>query len=130
MVLRERIAIELAHTGHANACVLHAVAVRPEDRERAPEPCEQIRNAACGRPSSLWAQSYRRGVYLAAASLLGAAVEGAWYAADQRLRLRPTLADQLLARAEARAASGAGQAAAGGQSRPSSARSVPANGPG
>jgi hypothetical protein len=31
-------------------------------------------------------ESYRRGVLLAAASLLGAAVEGAWYAAAQRLR--------------------------------------------
>jgi hypothetical protein len=31
-------------------------------------------------------ESYRRGVFLAAASLLGATVEGAWYAAGQRLR--------------------------------------------
>jgi len=31
-------------------------------------------------------ESYRRGVFLAASSLLGAAVEGAWYAAGQRLR--------------------------------------------
>jgi hypothetical protein len=31
-------------------------------------------------------ESYRRGVFLAASSLLGAAVEGAWYAAGRRLR--------------------------------------------
>jgi hypothetical protein len=31
-------------------------------------------------------ESYRRGVFLAASSLLGAAVQGAWYAAGQRLR--------------------------------------------
>jgi len=31
-------------------------------------------------------ESYRRGVFLAAASLLGTAVEGAWHAAGQRLR--------------------------------------------
>ena len=31
-------------------------------------------------------ESYRRGVFLAAASLLGAGIEGAWYAAGQRLR--------------------------------------------
>jgi hypothetical protein len=31
-------------------------------------------------------ESYRRDVFLAASSLLGAAVEGAWYAAGQRLR--------------------------------------------
>jgi hypothetical protein len=40
-------------------------------------------------------ESYRRGVYLAAASLLGAAVEGAWYAAGQRLRSTVPAVDQL-----------------------------------
>lgn len=34
-------------------------------------------------------EPYRRGVFLAASSLLGAAVEGAWYAAGQRLRFAP-----------------------------------------
>jgi len=40
-------------------------------------------------------ESYRRGVFLAAASLLGAAVEGAWYAAAQRLRPTVPAVDQL-----------------------------------
>jgi hypothetical protein len=40
-------------------------------------------------------ESYRRGVFLAAASLLGAAVEGAWYAAAQRLRPAASAVDQL-----------------------------------
>jgi hypothetical protein len=40
-------------------------------------------------------ESYRRGVFLAAASLLGAAVEGAWYAAAQRLRPTAPAVDQL-----------------------------------
>jgi hypothetical protein len=40
-------------------------------------------------------ESYRRGVFLAAASLLGAAVEGAWYAAGQRLRPTVPAVDQL-----------------------------------
>jgi len=40
-------------------------------------------------------ESYRRGVFLAAASLLGAAVEGAWYAAGQRLRSTVPAVDQL-----------------------------------
>lgn len=40
-------------------------------------------------------ESYRRGVFLAAASLLGAAVEGAWYAAGQRLRQTVTAVDKL-----------------------------------
>lgn len=31
-------------------------------------------------------ESYRHGAFLAASSLLGTAVEGAWYAAGQRLR--------------------------------------------
>ncbi len=43
-------------------------------------------------------ESYRRGVYLAAASLLGAAVEGAWYAAGQRLRHASPRVDQLVNR--------------------------------
>ncbi len=40
-------------------------------------------------------ESYRRGVFLDAASLLGAAVEGAWYAAGQRLRSTVPAVDQL-----------------------------------
>ena len=40
-------------------------------------------------------ESYRRGVFLAASSLLGAAVEGAWYAAGQRLRSGPPRVDAL-----------------------------------
>ncbi len=40
-------------------------------------------------------ESYRRGVFLAASSLLGAAVEGAWYAAGQRLRSTVPAVDQL-----------------------------------
>jgi len=40
-------------------------------------------------------ESYRRGVFLAAASLLGAAVEGAWYAAGQRLRSTVPAVNQL-----------------------------------
>lgn len=40
-------------------------------------------------------ESYRRGVFLAAASLLGAAVEGAWYAAGQCLRSTVPAVDQL-----------------------------------
>jgi hypothetical protein len=39
-------------------------------------------------------ESYRRGVFLAAASLLGAAVEGAWYAVGQRLRPTVPAVDQ------------------------------------
>lgn len=41
-------------------------------------------------------ESYRRGVFLAAASQLGAAVEGAWYAAGQRLRSAAPAVDQLV----------------------------------
>jgi len=41
-------------------------------------------------------ESYRRGVFLAAASQLGAAVEGAWYAAGQRLRSAAPVVDQLV----------------------------------
>lgn len=41
-------------------------------------------------------ESYRRGVFLAASSLLGAAVEGAWYAAGQRLRSAAPRIDQLV----------------------------------
>ena len=41
-------------------------------------------------------ESYRRGVFLAAASLLGAAVEGAWYAAAQRLRSTVPAVDRLV----------------------------------
>jgi len=41
-------------------------------------------------------ESYRRGVFLAASSLLGAAVEGAWYAAGQRLRSAAPQVDQLV----------------------------------
>jgi hypothetical protein len=41
-------------------------------------------------------ESYRRGVFLAAASLLGAAVEGAWYAASQRLRSAAPQVDALV----------------------------------
>lgn len=40
--------------------------------------------------------SYRRGVFLAASSLLGAAVEGAWYAAGQRLRTAAPQVDALV----------------------------------
>jgi hypothetical protein len=40
-------------------------------------------------------ESYRRGVFLAAASLLGAAVEGAWSAAAERLRPTVPAVDQL-----------------------------------
>lgn len=42
-----------------------------------------IRTERCLREAL---ESYRRGVYLAAASLLGAATEGAWFGAAQRLR--------------------------------------------
>lgn len=41
------------------------------------------RTARCVREGL---EAYRRGVFLASASLIGAAVEGAWYAAGQRLR--------------------------------------------
>ncbi len=41
-------------------------------------------------------ESYRRGVFLAAASQLGTAVEGAWYAAGQRLRSAAPAVDQLV----------------------------------
>jgi hypothetical protein len=41
-------------------------------------------------------ESYRRGVFLAASSLLGAAVEGAWYAAGQRLRSTAPQVDALV----------------------------------
>jgi hypothetical protein len=41
-------------------------------------------------------ESYRRGVFLAAASQLGAAVEGAWYAAGQCLRSAAPAVDQLV----------------------------------
>lgn len=41
-------------------------------------------------------ESYRRGVFLAAASLLGAAVEGAWYAAGQCLRSAAPQVDALV----------------------------------
>ncbi len=41
-------------------------------------------------------ESYRRGVFLAASSLLGAAVEGAWYAAGQRLRMAAPRVDALV----------------------------------
>jgi len=41
-------------------------------------------------------ESYRRGVFLAASSLLGAAVEGAWYAAGQRLRTAAPRVDALV----------------------------------
>ena len=41
-------------------------------------------------------ESYRRGVFLAASSLLGAAVEGAWYAAGQRLRSVAPRVNQLV----------------------------------
>ena len=41
-------------------------------------------------------ESYRRGVFLAASSLLGAAVEGAWYAAGQRLRTAASRVDALV----------------------------------
>lgn len=40
-------------------------------------------------------ESYRRGVFLAASSLLGAAVEGAWYSAGQCLRSTVPAVDQL-----------------------------------
>ena len=40
-------------------------------------------------------ESYRSGVFLAASSLLGVAVEGAWYAAGQRLRSKLPAVDQL-----------------------------------
>jgi hypothetical protein len=40
-------------------------------------------------------EPYRRGVFLAASSLLGAAVEGAWYAAAQCLRSAVPALDQL-----------------------------------
>jgi len=41
-------------------------------------------------------ESYRRGVFLAASSLLGAAVEGAWYAAGQRMRSTAPQVDPLV----------------------------------
>jgi hypothetical protein len=41
-------------------------------------------------------ESYRRGVFLAAASQLGAGVEGAWYAAGQRLRSAAPAVDQFV----------------------------------
>jgi hypothetical protein len=41
-------------------------------------------------------ESYRRGVFLAASSLLGAAVEGAWYATGQRLRATVPRVDALV----------------------------------
>ena len=41
-------------------------------------------------------ESYRRGVFLGASSLLGAAVEGAWYAAGQRLRATVPQVDALV----------------------------------
>ena len=41
-------------------------------------------------------ESYRRGVFLAASSLLGAAVEGAWHAAGQRLRVTVPQVDPLV----------------------------------
>lgn len=41
------------------------------------------RTARCVREGL---EAYRRGAFLAAVSLIGAAVEGAWYAAGQRLR--------------------------------------------
>jgi hypothetical protein len=41
-------------------------------------------------------ESYRRGVFLAASSLLGAAVEGAWDAAGQRLRPTAPQVDALV----------------------------------
>jgi hypothetical protein len=41
-------------------------------------------------------ESYRRGVFLAASGLLGAAVEGAWYAAGQRLRTAASRVDALV----------------------------------
>jgi hypothetical protein len=41
-------------------------------------------------------ESYRRGVFLAASSLLGAAVEGAWYAAGQRMRSTAPQVDALV----------------------------------
>ncbi len=41
-------------------------------------------------------ESYRRGVFLAASNLLGAAVEGAWYAAGQRLRTAAPRVDVLV----------------------------------
>ena len=41
-------------------------------------------------------ESYRRGVFLAASSLLGAAVEGAWYAAGQRLPSAAPRIDELV----------------------------------
>lgn len=44
-------------------------------------------------------QCFRRGLFLAAASLLGAAVEGAWFAAAERLRRPNTKLDKELAKA-------------------------------
>jgi len=41
-------------------------------------------------------ESYRRGVFLAASSLLGAAVEGSWYAAGQLLRSAAPRVDELV----------------------------------
>ena len=41
-------------------------------------------------------ESYRRGVFLAASSLLGAAVEGAWYAAGQLLRSAARKVEELV----------------------------------
>ena len=41
-------------------------------------------------------ESYRRGVFMAASSLLGASVEGAWYAAGQRLRSTAPQVDALV----------------------------------
>jgi len=41
-------------------------------------------------------ESYRRGVFLAASSLLGTAVEGAWYSAGQRLRATLPQVDALV----------------------------------
>ena len=41
-------------------------------------------------------ECYRRGVFLAASSLLGAAVEGAWYAAGQHLRSTAPRVDALV----------------------------------
>jgi hypothetical protein len=41
-------------------------------------------------------EAYRRGLFLAAASLLGATVEGAWFAAGQLLRTRSAAIDELV----------------------------------